>query len=417
MSSEILACPDVLAEASCCDGEFPSLSKELAFGGRRRALREARVAIVHDWLPLYGGAERVLEQIIRVFPQADLFSLFDFIPERDRGFLSNKPVTTSFLQRWPLAKRCYRAYLPLMPLAIEQFDLSSYDIVISSSYAVAKGVLTGPEQLHVCYCHSPIRYGWDLQAQYLDRVNLRFGPLGLASRFLLHYLRIWDLRTAPGVNLFLANSAFVGRRIQKVYRRESKVLYPPVDTERFKLEDGRRDDYYLTVSRLVPYKKVDVIVRAFNGMPDRRLMVVGNGPELRKLKGLAGANITFTGRQPEEEVIRWMQRARAFVFAAAEDFGVVLGEAQACGTPVIAYGYGGATESIIPGRTGVFYNEQTPEKLCGAVLKFEGMERCFDPAVIRRNAERFSAERFRTEFARCIDEAWNAFQDTNIAHC
>lgn len=367
-----------------------------------------RVAIVHDWLPLYGGAERVLEQIIHLYPEADLFSIVDLIPPDQRGFLQNKPVQTSFVQRLPRVRTHYRSYLPLMPIAIEQFDLEGYDLVISSSYAVAKGVITGPDQLHVCYCHSPIRYAWDLQNQYLRETGAGRGLSGALVRALLHYIRLWDVRTAQGVNHFVANSAFIARRIHKVYGRDAHVIHPPVDTESFALQP-RKKDFYLTVSRLVPYKKIGLIVEAFADMPDKQLVVIGDGPEAAKIKHLAGPNVTLLGYQPRHVVVDHMQSARAFVFAAEEDFGIVPVEAQACGTPVIAYGRGGATETVIPGITGILFAEQTTGSLQAAVQKFERQE--FDPYYIHQHAGRFSAKRFRKEFGEFVEHQGRLFRD------
>jgi len=373
-----------------------------------KTVNSRRVAIVHDWLPLYGGAERVLEQILNVYPEADLFSMVDFIPGNERGFLQNKPVTTSFIQRLPGVKTRYRSYLPLMPIAVEQFDLASYDLVISSSYAVAKGVITGPEQLHICYCHSPIRYAWDLEREYLRTAGLDRGIRGILARTLLHYIRMWDVRTVNGVDHFISNSNFVGGRIRKFYARSSIVIHPPVDTERFR-PVAERDDYYLTASRFVPYKKIDLIVEAFARMPDRALVVVGDGPDFAKIKSRAGANVKLLGALPHSKLVDLMQRARAFVFAAKEDFGIVPVEAQACGTPVIAFGQGGVTESVIDGETGLFFDEQTPESIVAAVDEFEELE--FDPVVIRRNAERFAPGRFRREFSDFVEEKWEEFRN------
>ena len=310
-----------------------------------------RTAIVHDWLPVYAGAERVLEQMIEVRPEADLFSLIDFVPPEDRAFLRGKPVETSFLQRMPLARTQYRTYLPLAPLAIEQFDLTGYDLVVSSSYVVAKGVLTSARQLHVSYVHSPVRYAWDLYWQYLREGRMERGLRSVAARAVLHYLRLYDVATAPRVDVFVANSQNVARRIWKTYRRRAAVLYPPVDTDAFTLERDK-DDYYVTVSRLVPYKKVALLVEAFRRMPGRRLIVIGDGPERAKIEALAGPNVEVWGQQPAEVVRRTVAHARAFVFAAEEDFGIAPVEAQACGTPVIAYGVGGARETVLDGETG-----------------------------------------------------------------
>lgn len=371
-----------------------------------------RIALVHDWLSVYTGSERVVEQILHLFPQADLFSLVDFVPPEQRAFLQGKPVHTSFIQRLPFARRKFRAYLPLMPLAVEQFDLSAYDLVISSSHAVAKGVITGPDQLHVSYVHSPIRYAWDMQAQYLRESNLTRGLRSTLVRAVLHYLRLWDLRTANSVDAFAANSRFIARRIRKLYRREATVIYPPVDVDRFML-CPEKEDYYLTASRLVQYKRVDLIVQAFAQMPDRRLVVIGDGDELEKIRALAAPNVTLLGYQPSAVMADYMQRARAFIFAAQEDFGIVPVEAQACGTPVIAYGRGGALETVrgvdMPHPTGLFFHEQSAAAIAAAVEQFEANNH-FRPEDCRQNAERFSVERFRQDFADFVARSWEAFQ-------
>ena len=366
-----------------------------------------RVAIIHDWLVTYAGAERVLEQMLACFPQADIFSLVDFLPEGGRAFIHDKPVTTSFIQKLPLARRKYRNYLPLMPLAVEQFDLSRYDLVLSSSHAVAKGVLTGPDQLHLCMCYSPIRYAWDLQHQYLHESGLDKGLKGWLAKWLLHKTRIWDARTANGVDGFIAISRFISRRIWKVYRRESTVIYPPVDVRAFELRECK-ENFYLTASRMVPYKKIDLIVEAFSEMPDKRLIVIGDGPDFAKIKAKAGSNIELLGYQPFEVLRDHMQRAQGFVFAAEEDFGIAPLEAQACGTPVIAFGKGGALETIrgldTSSPTGVFFFDQSPAAIRDAVDRFE-RER-LSPESCRENALRFSPERFRQEFLAYVEQAW-----------
>lgn len=369
---------------------------------------KVKIAIVHDWLPLYGGAERVLEQMLEVFPQADLYSMVEFVPEDQRSFLKGKKVTTSFIQKLPGYKTHYRNYLPLMPLAVEQFDLSSYDLVISSSYAVAKGVITGPDQLHICMCYSPIRYAWDLQHQYLKETGLNRGWKSPFARLILHYMRLWDSRTANGVDEWIAISGFISRRIQKVYRRNSHIIYPPVDIQAFPLTTTK-EDFYLTASRMVPYKRIDLIVEAFSQMQERRLVVIGDGPEFDKIKAKAGPNVQLLGYQPFSVLREHMQRARAFVFAAEEDFGIVPVEAQACGTPVIAYGRGGALETVIEGQTGVFFDQQSVASLQAAVERFE--QTPFNPQLIRKNAERFSVERFRSEFKYFVDMALSKFRD------
>jgi UDP-N-acetylmuramyl pentapeptide phosphotransferase/UDP-N-acetylglucosamine-1-phosphate transferase/glycosyltransferase involved in cell wall biosynthesis len=372
-----------------------------------KPIAELKVAIVHDFLYTYGGAERVLEQMLEVFPQAELFSLFDFLGEGQRGFIKNKPVTTSFLQKMPFARKKHRAYLPLMPLAVEQLDVSKFDLVISSSYVAAKGILTRPDQLHICYCHSPIRFAWDLQHQYLGEAGLVRGLKSWFARAILHYVRMWDVRSAVGVDVFLSNSLFVGRRIEKVYRRSSTPLYPPVDVQRFTPVE-EKEEYYLTASRMVPYKRTSLIVEAFNRMPERKLMVVGEGPELEAVRAMAGPNVKVLGHQTFDRLRTLMQHAKAFVFAAEEDFGIVAVEAQACGTPVIAFGRGGATETVIPGKTGMFFSEQTPESIMSAVIAFE--ERGpWESGVIRRNAEAFSTDMFKAKLQDIVESEWHAF--------
>jgi glycosyltransferase involved in cell wall biosynthesis len=316
----------------------------------------------------------------------------------ERGFLGERKVHTSFLQHLPFVRRHYRNFLPLMPLAVESFDLSDFDLVISSSSCAAKGVLTGPDQTHISYIHSPMRYAWDLQHQYLREAGLERGPGGLLVRAMLGRLRNWDYRTASSVDRFIANSQFVARRVWKAYRRESAVVYPPVDTSYFHPSTREREDFYLTASRMVPYKCMGLVIDAFSQLPDRRLVVIGDGPEFARLKSRAGRNVELLGYQPGSVVRDHMQHARAFVFAALEDFGIAPVEAQACGTPVIAYGRGGVTESVIPGKTGVLFEQQTVESLVGAIRLFEARAAGFDPAEIRANALRFSAERFRHQF-------------------
>ncbi|XTI71607.1 glycosyltransferase family 4 protein [Acidithiobacillus sp. AC3] len=379
-----------------------------------------RVAIVHDWLVTYAGAERVLEQMLACYPDADLFSLVDFFPAGKREFILEKSVATSFIQHLPRARKKYRSYLPLMPLAVEQFDLSGYDLVISSSHAVAKGVLTGPDQLHLCMCYSPVRYAWDLQHQYLREAGLIKGVRGWSARLILHYVRLWDTRTANGVDQFIAISQYVARRIQKAYRRDSVVIYPPVDIARLTLR-ADKENFYVTASRMVPYKRMDLIVEAFASMPEKRLMVIGDGPDLAKIRAKARPNVQFLGFADQDSLLDHLQRARAFVFAAEEDFGIAPLEAQACGTPVIAYGKGGARETIIPlsdadctesspAPTGVFFHEQSVAAIVGAVEHFEAKASVITPEACRQNALRFAPERFRAEFTAFVEREWSNFQ-------
>lgn len=369
-----------------------------------------KIAIVHDWLVSYAGAEKVLEEILNIFPKADLFSVVDFLPPDKRFFIKNKNVNTTFIQKFPFAKKKYRTYLPFMPLAIEQLDLSSYDLIISSSHAVAKGVITGPEQLHISYVHSPIRYAWDLQHQYLKESGLEKGFKGWIAKYMLKRIRDWDYRTANGVDYFISNSDFIGKRIWRVYRRKSKTIYPPVDISSFTF-CNEKEEYYLTASRMVPYKKVNLIVEAFTKMPDKKLVVIGNGPDYNKIKSVATDNIQLLGYQPLENLISYMQRAKAFVFAAEEDFGITPVEAQACGTPVIAFGKGGALETVLGEneikQTGIFFKEQTVASLIEAVERFEKLNNSICYEYCRDNAIRFSPERFRAEFESFVAEKVN----------
>lgn len=371
-----------------------------------------RVAVVHEWLVDYSGSERVVEQILRVFPHADLFAVVEFLPPELKGFIQNKPVKTTFIQRLPRARTRYRSYLPLMPLAIEQHDLSNYDLVLSSSHAVAKGVLTGPHQLHVCYMHTPIRYAWDLQHQYLREARLS-NFKGWLARIMLHRLRMWDLRTANGVDHFLANSHFIRRRIEKVYRRDAHVIYPPVEVGTTSAPPASKDGFYLTVSRMTPYKRVDLIVEAFARMPQRRLVAIGDGPSADQVKAKAAANVELLGFRPSAELREMMRRARAFVFAAEEDFGITVAEAQAQGTPVIAFGRGGVTEIVrgldLTQPTGVFFGEQSVEAIVAAVEEFELNAGRISAKACRENALRFSPERFRLDYGEFVENAWHAF--------
>ena len=378
--------------------------------GLNSVVQPRRIAVVHDWLTVYAGGEKVLEQIFEIWPDADLFSVIDFLPDDLRPFVKEKRATTTFIQRLPKAATKYRSYLPLMPLAIEQLDLSAYDLVVSSSHAVAKGVITGPDQLHVSYVHSPIRYAWDLQHQYLNEAGLARGLKSTVARMMLHYMRMWDLRTSNGVDVFVANSGFIARRIYKVYRRDAEVVYPPVDVDRFALREDK-EDFYFTASRMVPYKKIPLIVEAFAGLPDRCLVVIGEGPEFERAKAVATPNVTLLGYQSTEVMVDYMQRARAFVFAAEEDFGITPVEAQACGTPVIAYGKGGALETVCgegkaSARTGIFFYEQTVSAIRAAVEQFEQVGGEIRPEVCRNRAMRFSPDQFRVRLKRLVDAAW-----------
>lgn len=367
-----------------------------------------RVALVHEWLVTVAGSEKVLAELLKLWPEADLFAVVDFLSDSDRSRLGGKFAKTTFIQKLPQAKKRYQLYLPLMPVAIEQLDLAAYDLIVSSSHAVAKGVITGPDQLHISYVHSPIRYAWDFQHQYLRDAGMTKGLKSGLARWILHYLRIWDHRTAAGVDYFIANSAFISRRIQKAYRRSSVVIPPPVDTEDFNMVE-HKEDFYFTASRMVPYKKIPMIIEAFAAMPDKKLVVIGDGPDFAKAKSIAenAPNILLMGYQSFDVLRSHMQRAKAFVFAAEEDFGIAPVEAQACGTPVIAFGRGGALESVRgKGKdrpTGIFYNEQTAESLIAAVNCFENLDIKITAADCRANAEYFSAANFRSRFSSYVD--------------
>ncbi|HBR6223949.1 TPA: glycosyltransferase family 4 protein, partial [Klebsiella pneumoniae] len=373
---------------------------------------KTKIALTADWLVSYAGAERVIKELIDLYPNLDLFSVVDFLSDESRTHFQGKRATTTFIQRLPKAETSYQKYLPLMPVAIEQLDVSAYDIVLSSSHAVAKGVLTGPDQMHISYVHSPIRYAWDLQHQYLREAKLDKGLKGIIAKYLLHKIRLWDYRTANGVNHFIANSHFIARRIKKVYGRNADVIYPPVDVRRFILNENK-EDYYVTASRLVPYKRIDLIVDAFAAMPNKKLIVIGDGSEMSKIKSKATTNVEILGFQPNEIMRDYMKNAKAFVFAAEEDFGITPVEAQACGTPVIAFGKGGSLETIRPygvnKPTGVFFAEQTVPSLIDAINLFENIFDKITPENCRENALRFSVDIFKDTFSKYIDEKWSEF--------
>lgn len=366
-----------------------------------------RIAIIHEWFTSYAGSEKVVEQMLKIYPEADVFSVVDFLPETERKFLLGKKVNTSFIQKLPFSHKAFRNYLCLMPLAVEQFDLSKYDIILSSAHAVAKGVITGPNQLHISYVHSPIRYAWDLQHQYLKESGLTRGIKSWIVRYMLHKIRIWDLRTANGVDEFIGNSKYIAKRIWKVYRRTSTVIYPPVNVNKFKL-GNKKKNFYVTASRMVPYKKMDLIVESFSKMPDKELIVIGDGPGFKNITKTASHNVKLLGYQDFDVLMKYMQEAKAFVFAAEEDFGITPVEAQACGTPVIAYGRGGALETVKnidqEKPTGILFRKQDTESIISAVHEFEQNINLFKPEFCRENAELFSEENFRTQFKRFVEK-------------
>ena len=361
-----------------------------------------RIAIVHDWCPAFRGGERVLSELCKVFEGAQVFTLFDFLPEDiKQQYFNDVKFHTSFANGLPLVNRYYRALFFCCPFLMEQFDVTGYDAVVSSSSAFARGVLTRPDQPHLCYVHSPIRYAWDEQFSYLDQSRLGFGPKGLLFRYFLHKLRMWDTRTANGPDAMLANSSYVRSRIRRIYGRNSQVVFPPVSLDELDYVDDK-DDYYVTASFLTPYKRTDLVIQAFNEMPKRRLLVVGEGQQSKMLRKMAGSNITFAGYLPRSAYVDAIARARAFVFSGCEDFGIALAEAQACGTPLIAFGRGGASDIVQPlgiaeQPTGVLFGQQSAAAIRDAVEHFESHRRDITPSACRRNATRFSAERFRRE--------------------
>jgi glycosyltransferase involved in cell wall biosynthesis len=366
-----------------------------------------RKALVHDWYYTNGGAEKVVTSITNIWKDFDHYSLIDFLNDKDREvILNNKKVNTSFIQNLPTSKSNHRKFLQFFPHAIEQFDLSKYDLIISSSASVAKGVITNQNQLHICYCHSPVRYAWDLYHEYLKDKKLNSGLRGIYAKRVLHTIRTWDLISSSRVDEFIANSNYIAKRIKKIYNRESTVIYPPVNIDEFKLET-KKEDYYVAASRLVSYKKIQLIVEAFSLMPNKKLKVVGDGPEMKKIIKVSSSNVEILGSQKQGNLIRILQRAKALIYAADEDFGILPVEAQCCGTPVIAFRKGGLTETVIEDLTGVFFDFQSLIDIINAVKCFEGKK--FDPHKIRENALRFDRNRFENEFKNFVNKKIKEF--------
>ncbi len=373
-----------------------------------------KVAIVQEWLVTVGGSDKVVKAILDVFPGADIYTLVAKKEVCDELGIPWEKVHTSFIQKMPLGTKKHRAYLPLFPFAIEQFDLRGYDVVISSSHCVAKGVLTKADQLHICYCHSPIRYCWDMYNEYLEESHLDKGFKSWLVRLMLHPIRQFDAIAGNRVDYYISNSDYVGQRIRKTYRRKATTIHPNIDISNFELCNDKQE-YYLASSRLVAYKKIDAIIEAFNQMPDKKLVVIGGGPNLDAYRKLAKDNVTVMGYQPFDVLKDKMQHAKAFVFAADEDFGMIPIEAQSCGTPVIAYGHGGSLETVNGGKTGLFFNEQTPEAIVEAVNKFESMgSQPFAPGDCRQWAEGFSEERFKREIKEFVEEKYEEFKKNGI---
>ncbi len=361
-----------------------------------------RVAVVHDWLVVSGGAEKVTRELQDMF-NADVFALVDFLNDEDRAFiLHGKLARTSFIQRLPFARKHFRSFLPLFPTAMQRLDLRGYDLVISASYAVAKCVRKVPGQRHLCYIHTPMRYAWVNEVGYLQDHAVRGAKAWLVRRA-MRYMRRKDLESNAGVDRFIANSRNVAERVSRFYGREADVLLPPVDMGRFALYEGPREGY-LVVSRLVPYKRVDRIVEAFRKLPDRKLTVVGDGPELGRLKALAPENVKFMGHVPGDEVVALMQRSRAVICAADEDLGLVPLEAQACGTPCVALGRGGYLETVEEGRSGVLFSTNMPADIAAAVRRVDAITTLMSPKGLRRRMEHCSADAFRAGLRRIVAE-------------
>lgn len=368
-----------------------------------------KTAIVHEWLVNYAGSEKVVESFTSIWQDADVFTLVDFLNDEERRIiLKGKKAKTSFIQNLPYAKKRHRKYLPLFPKAIESFDLSKYDLIISSSHSVAKGVRTNKNQLHICYCHSPMRYAWDEADYYLKEANLNSGIKGLVAQSILKYLRKWDLKSADNVDYFIANSNHIAKKIKRIYNRHADVIYPPVDVEKFSLAT-EKEDFYLTASRLVPYKRIDLIIEAFARMPDKKLIVIGSGPEKERLKAKAVSNISLIGYQEFDSLKSYMQKAKAFVFAAEEDFGIIVVEAMACGTPVIAGNFGGTTESVVDKKTGVLFPNQTVDSIVEAVKNFDVIAKSINNSEIRIHSEKFSREIFEKNIKAYVDEKIQLF--------
>ena len=380
-----------------------------------------KYALVHEWLTpkATGGSELVVREILQ-YIDADLYALIDFESVNPQSYLYQREIKTTFLQKFPQARNGVQKYLPLLPIAIEQLDLNHYDVILSSSHAVAKGVLTNPHQLHICYCHTPMRYAWDLTFDYLKGDRKGKGVQGAIARYILHRMRTWDVISANRVDYFIANSQHTAKRIWRCYRRQAKVIYPPVDLKKFDFQ-AKKEDFYLTISRLVSYKQICLIVRAFNKLK-KPLVIIGGGAQLDEIRQLAEPHIQVLGWQPHNVVNKYITKAKAFVYAACEDFGIALVEAQACGTPVIAYGKGGALETVKDIRTdsqngtGLFFDTQQPEALIEAVGKFEQLSEQIDPESCRLQANKFSPTIFKQSYLQFIEDCYQEWKQASQSY-
>lgn len=371
-------------------------------------------ALIHDILVQSGGAEKCVESFTNIWNDFDIFTLIDHLSDKDREkIIKGKKTKTSFIQKLPFSKIFFRHYFSLYPLAVEQFDFSEYDLVISSSFSACKGILTRPDQIHISYVYSPVRYAWDLYHQYLKEAKLERGLKSIIVKRMLFKFRNWDAGTANRPDYYIAISHYIAKRIKKLYDKDSIVIYPPVDCSNFTIGETTAD-YYFTTSRMVPYKKINLIVEAFSKMPDKKLIVGGDGPDFKKISKLKTSNIELLGYLDNKTLLNYTQSAKAFIFAAEEDFGIAPIEAQACGVPVIAFGKGGALETIVgsfatennvkPSDTGIFFEKQTIDSLINAVDVFEKNSNKFDKQIIRNQALKFDTKRFESEFKETIEK-------------
>lgn len=371
--------------------------------------KNLKIAIVHDWLTTYAGSERCVESLTNIWKNTDVYSLVDFLNEKDRKvILKGKYAKTSFVQSLPLARKYHRHYFPIFSLAIEQFDLSEYDLIISSSHAFAKGVLTNSNQLHICYCYTPIRYAWDLTNQYFDKSSLSGRIQKLILNPVLHSIRVWDVTASNRVDYFIGISNYIAKRIKKIYRRDAEVIYPPVDTLKFSCE-SKKENFYLTASRFVPYKKIDLIAEAFSKMPDKKLLIIGEGSDEGKIKARCAKNVEIINFNEVRDLSDYMKKAKAFVFAAEEDFGISVIEALSCGTPVIAFNKGGTAETIVDGKFGIHFPEQTVEDIVYAVSRFEKSEKVFDPITLSNYAKKYDRSVFEEKIKAFVETKCDEF--------
>lgn len=366
---------------------------------------QLKTAVVHEWLSTNAGSEKVTSTIVDLFSDVDVFSTVEFLSPKDqKDIFGTKKVKTTFIQKLPFSRRHFRYYLPIFPLAVRQHALKDYPLIISSSHAFAHGVRKRKNQLHISYCHTPMRYIWDMQDIYLESNNLHKGIMGVGSKILTSILRKWDAHVSKNVDFYISNSHFTARRISSYYNKKAEVIYPPVDVDKYTPQEDK-EDFYVTASRLVCYKQVEMVVEAFNRMPDKKLVVIGDGPRKEQILKMANSNIEVLSHLSFDNFHSYMRRAKGFMFAGKEDFGITLVEAQACGTPVIAFNEGGAAEIAIDGQTGVLFSEQTPESIISAVDRFEKeYNGRFPVNDIRKNAERFSREKFNVKFTQFVNE-------------